>query len=105
MPEIAYYLPALLMPLVVFLLVHTRRRNWIVTVLYGTNVSMLVVLVYFVLLGFYFKSFHMGHFDVYPSLHISRWWMRVLLFFVLPLDLVSLFLYLRKMYDRKGRTP
>jgi hypothetical protein len=47
----------------------------------------------------------MGHFDVYPSLQISRWWMRVLLFFVLPLDLIYLFFYLRKkLYDGKDGT-
>jgi hypothetical protein len=102
MSEVAYYLVALLIPLVVFLIVSRRSRRWYVTVFYGTNISMLVLLIYFVALGVYFKSFYMGHFDVYPSLHISQWWMRALLFLVLPLDLVFSFLYLRKkMYDRK----
>lgn len=105
MPELGYYLPAFVIPLVVFFLVYRRRRNWFMTVFYGTNISMLVLLIYFLALGLYFKSYYMGHFDVYPSLQISRWWMRVLLFFVLPLDLIYLFFYLRKkLYDGKDGT-
>ncbi len=102
MPEVAYYLVALLIPVVVFLVVYRRRYSWFRAVFYGTNISMLALLVYFIALGFYFKLFYMGHFDVYPSLRISRWWMSTLLYVVLPLNFVFLFLYLRKkLYDRK----
>jgi len=103
MPEVAYYLFALLIPVVAFFIVFRKSRRWYPTLFYGANISMLVLLIYFVGLGLYFKSFYMGQFDVYPSLHISRWWMGALLFIVLPIDLVFLFLYLRnKMYGRKA---
>jgi hypothetical protein len=103
MPELGYYLVALLIPVVVFLIVSRKGRRWYLTLFYGTNISMFVLLIYFVGLGFYFKSFYMGHFDVYPSLHMSRWWMGAVIFLVLPLDLVFLFFYLRnKMYGRKA---
>lgn len=70
-----------------------KITNLYMRVFYFVNVSMLLVFVYFIFLGFYFKSFYMGHLDVYPSLIISRWWMKVLIFIVLPMNFIYLLFY------------
>jgi hypothetical protein len=97
MAEIMYYVPVVLAPVAVFFLLSANRAMSVArAVIYGVNLSMLLLFVYFIALGIYFRSYYMGHFDVYPSLIISRWWMSALLYAVLPLNVCYLLSYLHK---------
>lgn len=100
-----YYVPVLLVPVAVFFLLSANRAMSVYrAVIYGVNLSMLLLFVYFIALGIYFRSYYMGHFDVYPSLIISRWWMSALLYAVLPLNVFYLLSYLHKKLRKDKKT-
>jgi hypothetical protein len=98
-----YYLPPFVIPLL-FLILYLnkiKRREPYAVIFYVINISMAFVLIYFVILGLYFQNYYMGPpFEIYHSLVISKCWMEVLGFFVLPLDIVYFFIYLKNRFKR-----
>lgn len=91
----AYYLVLLLIPVSAYFLVRKiLPQNKSLNAFVVINLSMIVILIYVILLGFYFHHYYMGpELESYPSLTISKYWTIVLIFIVLPLDIIWLCVY------------
>lgn len=93
-PAASYYVPAIGMPVLWFLLFF-RKRPLPLAAFYALDVSALLVLVYAFTLGMQFHNYYMGRPPLhdYPSLVISQAWGSVFLYLVLPLNAMVLAAY------------
>jgi len=104
----AYYLPAILMPGLIFVLMANRRKHLgcVSVVFFSINLSAVVDFIYSIALALYFQNYYVGEpFDVYPSLTFSYWYWNVLIFFVAPVNIFCSVVFLINKFSTPSKPP
>ena len=84
---IIYYLPILLIT-VISIYAFRNGTSKLYSLTKSLNLIVILTIIYSLILGLYFMNFYMGDMREYPSLTISKMATSVLLYGIIPLDII-----------------